>query len=110
MQKLLPYLKLAVEKNASDIFFTCNAPAMLKVEGDMLAVGKNLMTSEVIRELVQSILTAEQQEYLEQEPGDRPGDAGRRAGPLSRQHLQSARLAGHGDALRQVRSPGAGAT
>lgn len=65
MLKILPYLKLAVEKNASDIFFTPNAPAMLKIEGEMLAVGKTLMTSELIRELAAAFLTQEQQEYLE---------------------------------------------
>ena len=65
MLKILPYLKLAVEKNASDLFFTSNAPAMLKIEGEMLAVGKTLMTNSLIRELVESILTPEQLEYLE---------------------------------------------
>ncbi|PPE75903.1 type IV pili twitching motility protein PilT [Solimonas fluminis] len=66
MLKILPYLKLAVEKNASDIFFTANAPAMLKIEGEMHAVGKTLMTTEFIRELAYSILTPEQQKHLEE--------------------------------------------
>ncbi len=66
MLKILPYLKLAVEKNASDIFFTNNAPAMLKIEGEMLAVGKTQMTSSLIRELVENILTPEQLKYLEE--------------------------------------------
>ncbi|MBI2383134.1 MAG: PilT/PilU family type 4a pilus ATPase [Gammaproteobacteria bacterium] len=65
--KILPYLKLAVEKNASDIFFTPNAPAMLKIEGEMLAVGKQVLTAEFIKELAYSILTEEQQEYLKQQ-------------------------------------------
>lgn len=66
MLKILPYLKLCVEKNASDIYFTSNAPAMLRIEGEMLAIGKTLMTSEFIRELAYSILTPDQQEYLTQ--------------------------------------------
>jgi len=66
MLKILPYLKLAVEKNASDIFFTNNAPAMLKIEGEMLAVGKTLMTNSLIRELVENILTSEQRQYLDE--------------------------------------------
>jgi twitching motility protein PilU len=66
MLKILPYLKLAVEKNASDIYFTSNAPAMLRIEGEMLAVGKTLLTGEFIKELAYSILTPEQQEYLQQ--------------------------------------------
>ena len=66
MLKILPYLKLAVEKNASDIFFTTNAPAMLKIEGEMLAVGKTLMTATLIRELTENVLTPEQLKYLEE--------------------------------------------
>lgn len=66
MLKILPYLKLCVEKNASDIYFTSNAPAMLRIEGEMLAIGKTLMTSEFIRDLATSILTPEQQEFLAQ--------------------------------------------
>lgn len=66
MLKILPYLKLAVEKNASDIFFTNNAPAMLKIEGEMLAVGKTLMTNTLIHELVENILTPEQIKYLDE--------------------------------------------
>ncbi len=64
MLKILPYLKLAVEKNASDLYFTSNSPAMLRIEGEMMAVGKNVLTSEFIKELAYSILTPEQQEYL----------------------------------------------
>jgi len=66
MLKILPYLKLCVEKSASDIYFTSNAPAMLRIEGEMLAIGKTLMTGEFIRELAHSILTPEQQEQLAQ--------------------------------------------
>jgi twitching motility protein PilU len=62
--KILPYLKLAVEKSASDLYFTSNSPAMLRIEGEMLAVGKNALTSEFIKELAYSILTPEQQEYF----------------------------------------------
>jgi twitching motility protein PilU len=64
-QKLLPYLKLAVEKSASDIFFTSNAPAMLKVEGEMLAVGKQQLAPDFIRDLALSILTPDQQAHLQ---------------------------------------------
>jgi twitching motility protein PilU len=64
MLKILPYLKLAVEKSASDIYFTSNSPAMLRIEGEMIAVGRNVLTSEFIRELAYSILTPEQQEHF----------------------------------------------
>lgn len=65
MLKILPYLKLAVEKNASDIFFTTNAPVMLKVEGEMFAVGKTQMTPESIKELAYGMLSQDQQSKLE---------------------------------------------
>ena len=81
MLKILPYLKLAVEKNASDIFFTVNAPAMLKIEGQMLAVGKNQLTSELIKELATSILTPEQQQFLQK---NREIDLATEAGGLGR--------------------------
>ena len=63
-QKLLAYLKLAVEKDASDLFFTPDAPAMLKIEGQMLAVGKTQLSSDFIKELAYSILSPEQLEVL----------------------------------------------
>ncbi|HEY0973446.1 MAG TPA: PilT/PilU family type 4a pilus ATPase [Solimonas sp.] len=66
MLKILPYLKLCVEKNGSDLFFTANAPAQLKVEGELLPIGKNVLTRELIKELAYSILTPEQQQHLEQ--------------------------------------------
>ncbi|MFA5940542.1 MAG: PilT/PilU family type 4a pilus ATPase [Sinimarinibacterium sp.] len=66
MLKILPYLKLCVEKNGSDLFFTANAPAQLKIEGEMVPIGKNVLTREIVKELAMSILSAEQTEYLEQ--------------------------------------------
>jgi twitching motility protein PilU len=62
--KILPFLKLAVEQGASDIYFTAGATPMLRVEGELLAVGNSVMTSEFVKELVFSILTPEQQEYV----------------------------------------------
>lgn len=81
MLKILPYLKLCVEKSASDIYFTTNAPAMLRIEGEMLAVGRNMMTSEFIKEIAHSMLTPEQQEYLE---AHREIDLATQAGGLGR--------------------------
>ncbi len=65
MMKLIPYLKLAVEKSASDIFFTTGSPAMLKVDGNMFAIGKQLMTKDLIKELAYSIMTPDQQNTFE---------------------------------------------
>ena len=67
MLKVLPYLKLAVDKNASDIYFTVNSPAMLKIEGEMFKAGEALMTNELIRELAVSMMTAEQVKIFDEQ-------------------------------------------
>lgn len=64
MLKILPYLKLTVERAASDIYFTTGAPVMLRIEGEMHAVGKTQLTAEFVRELCLSICTPAQQEYV----------------------------------------------
>lgn len=66
MLKILPYLKLCVEKNGSDLFFTANAPAQIKIEGELMPIGKNALTRDFIKEVAESILTPDQQEYLAQ--------------------------------------------
>lgn len=59
-----PYLQLTIDKNASDLYFTSNAPAMLRVQGDTLAVGGEdgkKLSQEDIAQLSESIMTPEQQ-------------------------------------------------
>ena len=41
---ITPYLKLMVEKGASDIFFTVNSPVKIKLEGKASPVGKTVLT------------------------------------------------------------------
>jgi twitching motility protein PilU len=67
MIKLLPYLKLAADKNGSDLFFSSGAPPMLKIEGEMLAVGKTLLTEPFLLDLINSVLSAPQQAQLARE-------------------------------------------
>lgn len=64
---IVPYLKLAVEKQASDLFFTTGSPVMIKINGEMHAVGKTEMTSGQLRELANGILTPEQREEFAEE-------------------------------------------
>ena len=63
--KIAPYLKLAVDKQASDIYFTANAPAMLKVHGEHFPVGKNTLTAEQVKELIMELLSPQQQQHLD---------------------------------------------
>ena len=81
MIKILPYLRLAVEHRASDLFFSADAPVMMKIEGEFAAIGKTRMTGEGLRELVASMLTPEQQATLD---GDRELDFATQAGGLGR--------------------------
>ena len=53
-----PYLKLLVEKNASDLFFTADSPVKLKVEGRVTSVGKTLLTPELVDDAERVMLVA----------------------------------------------------
>jgi twitching motility protein PilU len=55
-----PYLKLMVEKDASDIFFTVASPIRIKAGGKIMIVGKNALTEEMTQAIAQKIMTAEQ--------------------------------------------------
>lgn len=67
MQKIIPYLKLCVEQGASDLYFSAGATPMLRIEGELRAVGRSLLTREQVRELALSILTEAQQARLQAE-------------------------------------------
>ncbi|MDD3762328.1 MAG: PilT/PilU family type 4a pilus ATPase [Nevskiales bacterium] len=66
MLKILPYLKLCIEKNGSDLFFTANAPAQVKIEGELMPIGKTVLTREFVKELAYSILAPDQIDHLEE--------------------------------------------
>ena len=92
-----------VEKKASDLFFTSNAPIKIKIEGQILPVNKQVLTPETVRQTSFALMTPEQREYFQREweldfaisePGPRA---------LPRQRLHAARLSGHGDALHHRR-------
>lgn len=55
-----PYLKLMIEKDASDIFFTVASPIRIKASGKIMIVGKNALTEEMMQAIAQKIMTTEQ--------------------------------------------------
>ncbi|HZO23543.1 MAG TPA: PilT/PilU family type 4a pilus ATPase [Steroidobacteraceae bacterium] len=57
-----PLFKLMVEKKASDLFFTSNAPIKIKIEGQILPVNKQVLTPETVRQTAFALMTAEQRE------------------------------------------------
>src|SRR5579871_1309854 len=59
-----PLFKLMVEKKASDLFFTSNAPIKIKIEGQILAVNKQVLTPETVKQTAYALMTNEQREYF----------------------------------------------
>jgi twitching motility protein PilU len=57
-----PLFKLMVEKRASDLFFTANAPIKIKIEGQIYPVNKHVLTPEVVRQTAFALMTPEQRE------------------------------------------------
>jgi twitching motility protein PilU len=62
-----PLFKLMVEKKASDLFFTSNAPIKIKIEGQILPVNKQVLTPETVRQTAFALMTAEQRDHFTQE-------------------------------------------
>ncbi len=64
---ITPYLKLMVEKNASDLFFTAGAAVKIKLEGMVTSVGKSLLTGELSKAAAYGIMNEAQTTTFEQE-------------------------------------------
>jgi twitching motility protein PilU len=59
-----PLFKLMVEKKASDLFFTSNAPIKIKIEGQMFPVNKQVLSPETVRQTALALMQPEQREYF----------------------------------------------
>src|SRR6201995_3418125 len=62
-----PLFKLMVEKKASDLFFTCNAPVKIKIEGKIFPVNKQILTPETVRQAALGLMTQDQIEHFNDE-------------------------------------------
>ena len=62
-----PLFKLMVEKKASDLFFTANAPIKIKIEGQIFPVNKKVLTPEVVRQTALGLMSQEQREHFQEE-------------------------------------------
>jgi twitching motility protein PilU len=62
-----PLFKLMVDRKASDLFFTCNAPVKIKIEGKIFPVNKQVLSPETVRQAALGLMTAEQIEYFNEE-------------------------------------------
>jgi twitching motility protein PilU len=62
-----PLFKLMVEKKASDLFFTPNAPIKIKIEGQILPVNRQVLTPETVRQTAFALMSPEQRESFTHE-------------------------------------------
>jgi len=60
-------VQLMVEKKASDLFFTCNAPVKIKIEGKIFPVNKQVLSPETVRQAGVGADEAEQIEHFNEE-------------------------------------------
>jgi twitching motility protein PilU len=56
-----------VDRKASDLFFTANAPIKIKIEGTIYPVNKHVLTSDAVRAAAFSLMTTEQLEFFRRE-------------------------------------------
>ncbi|MGB6604116.1 MAG: ATPase, T2SS/T4P/T4SS family, partial [Steroidobacteraceae bacterium] len=59
-----PLFKLMVERKASDLFFTSNAPIKIKIEGQILPINKQVLSPETVRQTALALMSAEQREHF----------------------------------------------
>ncbi len=57
---LTPYLKLMVQKRASDLFLTVNSRINIKLEGRVVAVGRTVLTADMTRDAAYNIMSDKQ--------------------------------------------------
>src|SRR6476620_6992596 len=62
-----PLFKLMVEKKASDLFFTSNAPIKIKIEGQILPINRQVLTADQVRQASYGLMNQEQIDYFQQE-------------------------------------------
>ena len=61
------FLKLMVEKNASDLHITANWPAHMRVDGKLVAVDDNVLSAQEAKDLIYGILSKPQIEKFERD-------------------------------------------
>jgi len=62
-----PLFKLMVERKASDLFFTANAPIKIKVEGQIRPINKQILPPNAVRSLAFGLMTPAQSETFQRE-------------------------------------------
>jgi twitching motility protein PilU len=59
--------KVMADQKASDLFFACNSPIKIKIQGRIRPINKQVMSPEAVRSAAYSIMTPEQLEQFQRE-------------------------------------------
>jgi twitching motility protein PilU len=62
-----PLFKLMVERNASDLFFTSNAPIKIKIEGQIYPINKQVLPPSAVRSICFGLMSPQQIETFQRE-------------------------------------------
>jgi twitching motility protein PilU len=62
-----PLFKLMVERRASDLFFSCNAPVKIKIEGKIFPINKQVLSPETVRQAALGMMSQEQLQHFNEE-------------------------------------------
>jgi twitching motility protein PilU len=62
-----PLFRLMVERKASDLFFTPNAPIKIKIEGHIYPINKHLLSADAVRAAAMSLMSTAQLEVFRRE-------------------------------------------
>ena len=63
---IIPFFKLMVDKNASDLFFSVGAPPTMKIEGVTSPIGKAPLKSQQVMDIAKSIMDDAQQKEFDE--------------------------------------------
>jgi len=64
---ITPYLKLMVERDGSDMYFTCGAKVQIKIEGITLSIGNHVLPKGAVNDILPGILNEKQVAEFEEE-------------------------------------------
>ncbi|NNJ95240.1 MAG: PilT/PilU family type 4a pilus ATPase [Halobacteria archaeon] len=62
------YLKMMVKSDASDLYFSCGAPASAKINGNLSPIEESRLTAEQIRGIAYSLMSEDQRREFEDKP------------------------------------------
>jgi twitching motility protein PilU len=65
--RIRPLFRVMAENRASDLFFACNAPIKIKIEGKIRAINRKVLSADAVRAAVLSVMTPSQVEQFERE-------------------------------------------